>query len=507
MELELRHTSLDGFQMILERTVVQEETMEGIVPDVCPDVMRIVDAHGQLCLTARELSVGSLRITGTVRTAVLYVPEGEDGARHVEVGIPFVCSLDDPLLHGNCKVWVKPRLNGVDARAVNPRKVLVRAEILLEVCVFAPEEQAVCSEVFCPEQIGLQQRQEERVICVISAVNEKGITFSDVLALPSSRPRAAQLLRSRVEQRALECKVIGGKLVIKGEAELTVLYRTEEGGAAAARFELPYSQVMELPGVSEGSEIRAEAVMTGLDCALQPGDPGSFAMTVEMLIHAAAFEKRTVTVLNDLFATDCPVEIERDRIGLCTSVTKESGREGVRQFCECGIPVGSVVDAFLSVGRVSAEKEEGGTVCRADTAVTVLFVSEDDALCSVTYPIPVRTQWKGAAGTVSGCRCRGVGELTAVPVTGGLEIRFEVEFSGVVMETEVCPVIGAVRTLPQPEGGGERPSVVVRAVGEGESLWDIAKACHSTMEDIAAANELEGEQLTEGAMLLIPRRR
>jgi len=507
MELELQHTSLDGFQMILERTVIQEETVEGIVPDVCPDITRIVDADGQVFVTGRDLSMGNLRITGAVHAAVLYIPEGEEGARRMEVELPFACSLDDPGLHGSCKVWVKPRLNGADARAINPRKVLTRAEILLDVRVYAPEEQQICGGAVCTEQIGLQQKLEEREAWVISAVNEKAISFSDVLSIPSSRPSAVQTLRNRMEQRSLECKVIGGKLVVKGEAELIVLYRTEENTAASVRFAIPYSQVMELPGVGEESEVQADVAVTRLECALQPGDTGAISLAVEMLIHAVAFEKRTVTMLTDLYAISCPVEPEWGSLVLSTAVERESRRESARQFCECGIPAKTVVDSFLSVGRVTAEQGMEGACWRADTAVNILFLSEDDALCAVTYPIPVDCARKDVGGSTSGCRCRGVGELTAVPVTGGLEVRFEVEFSGFEMHQITCPAVGSVRVLPLPEGGGERPSVVLRMVGDGESLWDIAKAYQSTTEDIAAANELEGEQASAGTMLLIPRRR
>ena len=80
--------------------------------------------------------------------------------------------------------------------------------------------------------------------------------------------------------------------------------------------------------------------------------------------------------------------------------------------------------------------------------------------------------------------------------------------------------------LPLPDGGGghcrsrprrvkpsevqavgPRPSVVIRRVERGEALWDIAKACGSTVEDIRCANTLPGEEAEVGALLLIPARR
>ena len=53
----------------------------------------------------------------------------------------------------------------------------------------------------------------------------------------------------------------------------------------------------------------------------------------------------------------------------------------------------------------------------------------------------------------------------------------------------------------------ERPSVILRAVRAGETLWDVAKACLSTDSEIMEASGLTSEELYPGQMLLIPRKR
>ena len=55
MEMELQHTCLNGFQTVLDQILIQEETLESIVPDACPDIMRIVDVCGQAVLTGKKL--------------------------------------------------------------------------------------------------------------------------------------------------------------------------------------------------------------------------------------------------------------------------------------------------------------------------------------------------------------------------------------------------------------------------------------------------------------------
>lgn len=509
MELELQRTCLNGFQTVLERTAVQEETLESIVPDACPDIMRIVDADGQVCLTSREASMGSLRVGGTVRAAVLYIPDGEDGPRHMDVQIPFLCALEDPALHGGCRVIALPRLCGVDARAVNPRKVLVRAELAIDLRVYAPGENSPCTGVSCGSgEDGVQQRLDQQEAYLVCAVGEKPFTFSDVLNFPASKPRAEELLRSRVEPRNLEAKVIGSKLILKGEAELTVLYRAEGGEVVSAKFQLPYSQIMEVAGVHEESDVMVEPAVSGLECSLQTGDPGGVAVTMELLAQAAVWEKQPVTLLTDLYSTRAALEVEREEVSIERLVGWETRRENVRQMCECGIPAKTVVDASVAVGRVTQGRGETGAVTfRAETSVTILFLSEDDALCSVTYPIPAASELNTEEGARIACRCGAAGGLTAVPVTGGLEVRFDLEFSFLMTQAVQCPCVGSLRELPPPDGEADRPSVTLRVVGENEALWDIAKACGSTIQDIMAANELEQESAPAGMLLLIPRRR
>lgn len=88
----------------------------------------------------------------------------------------------------------------------------------------------------------------------------------------------------------------------------------------------------------------------------------------------------------------------------------------------------------------------------------------------------------------------------------GLEVRFEAEFAWTITREEQAACVTDVKPGTV-ESAGPRPSVVIRRVERGEALWDIAKACGSTVDDIRCANTLPGEEAEVGALLLIPARR
>ena len=54
MELEFDRDVIQGYEVLADGTVCQEETLESIVPDACPDILRIVAVCGQAALNGKQ---------------------------------------------------------------------------------------------------------------------------------------------------------------------------------------------------------------------------------------------------------------------------------------------------------------------------------------------------------------------------------------------------------------------------------------------------------------------
>ena len=245
MDMELQRVTLEGYRPVAHTMFSQEETLESIVPDACPDIARIVSASGKVFLKDKELGEGTLRLSGTARVTVLYIPEGEEQPRALEVSIPFQCARDDPKYHAGCPVLADIQAPSADARTINPRKMLVRVELAVWAEAYQREAGELTSDLGEGGGEGLQKLVVPRKCCVIPDVAEKTFVFSDVLRPPASRPEMEELLLYRAELGPADAKFIGKKLVLKGEVQLSVVYRSGDG-LCPARFELPYSQVLDV---------------------------------------------------------------------------------------------------------------------------------------------------------------------------------------------------------------------------------------------------------------------
>ena len=508
MDLELSRTHFNCYDMVLDTTIMQEETMETIVPDACPDILQIVDTQAKVFLQSKEAQDGRCEVGGTVKVSVLYLPEEEVGLRHISLSIPFLCRSDLPSVTAQCKLLAIPRVQGAETRILNPRKVLTRVNLAVALRVYTPQTAVFCQGVAQGDD-GVQQLCTKQSVSLVTALQEKPFHFTDEVSIPGSRPGAEELLHSRVELTCSESKIIGSKLIFKGEAVLQLLYRAAEGVVCTFSFELPFSQIMEIPGVDEDAACTLELTTTDLDCVLTgEGGGRTAAVSMELLAQASVRESRSIELLSDLYSISCNLKPTFQVYSLQDLLDASISHQTVREVLESELPVKSVIDSHVELGGLHTGREGDLTTFTVDAAVTVLCLTEEDHISAMRQSFPITCKIPLPEGCLCSCTCTTSAERFATPTAGGIEVRFSLDFRYVALSTR--QVAGVVDV--QAEEGGLRdtthqPSIVLRMLGEQEGLWDIAKSYSTTTEDIMRANELTEETIEPGRLLLIPKRR
>lgn len=505
MKLELNRTHLAGYETVLDTTVFREETLETIVPDANPDILRLIDTQGKVLLKGKEAMDGRVTLTGTARLTVLYQPEGGTGLCRLEVGIPFSVSVEERRLTSGCTVTAVARVAGADTRTINPRKILTRVEVAVSVKAFCAETTVLCTGIHAEGGTAEEWKEVHRPCCV-SAVQEKQVTFEDDLSIPAGRPAAEELICNRVELACHEAKLIGNKLIFKGDAVVRLLYRPVGGGMGAADFTLPFSQITEVIGVGEDGQCTVNVGLTGADFSLG-SDGRTVSASLSMLAQVVVREEREVELLADTYSTCCSVKADRVPYTYRRRCGAGAGRQTVRQMIETGLSVQSVVDAYCLVGQTARKREGSQMNLIADVILTAVCMTEEGDFCAVSRRMEVECPVDIPEDCLCSFECR-CGELIATPTADGVEVRFPVEFPYFCEQEEQGMVIREVTFEEDGEDGGqEKPSIILRLLQPGESLWEVAKRYGTTIEDIIRANELENGHPGDGTLLLIPRKR
>lgn len=505
MELELHRTHFTDYDTVLDTTVFQEETLESIVPDACPDIQRLIDTQGKILLKSKAVLDGRVTLTGTARLEVLYVPDGGSGLCSLEVNIPFSISVEEKNIRSGCFLSAVVTSAGADSRTLNPRKIVSRIEIAACVKVFSERTVALAEGIGASEGT-VEQRTEAHQVYTVSAVVEKQVSFEDDLTIPTGRPAAEELLGSRVSLSCSDAKVIGNKLIFKGEASIQMLYRCVGGGLDMADFTLPFSQITEVVGVGENAVCNLQLCLTAADFRLRE-DGRTVSASLSMNAQAIIHEVRRLILLSDTYSTACQLSAVCAPFEYYVCRTEGVERQMVREMIETGFPLRTVVDSYCTVGRMVQSREGGKMRLTAQIIITVLCVTEEEGYCAVSRGIEVN----GSAEVPEGCECLfdcRCENLAASPTADGVEARLSLNFPFTGLEKVSAAVVRDVSISDATTEEMERkPSIVLRVFQDGERLWDIAKRYGTTIADIIKANELASEQPDGGTLLLIPRKR
>lgn len=504
MELELKRDAIHCFETVADVTICQEETQEAIVPDACPDILRIVEVCGQACLTGKQAREGMATVSGMVRASVLYLPETGGCLRHMELSVPFTCQVEAPGLTSQGTILADPRLRWAEARVLNPRKILLRVDLAVEIRACQPCERTICQGVEAAEEHGIRQFQEEQTTDQIVAVQEKPFTFTDGVDLGLSE--GGELLSLRGEPSCEESRLIGSKLIFKGSVELHALLRDADGTLRTARESMPFSQIIEVPGAGEDAECEVRVVLTDLNAPAIGTTVGSAEVTLELLAQAVVRSQRPVTMLQDIYSTGWMLEVQTEEHTMRQVVDQSIRPQSVREILETTTLVRNAIDGWLSLGEIRQSREGDQMILSAEVLITALYLDDGEELQSIQRTVQTDCRLDCPVQAVCQCWCTAPGELAVVPAAGGLEVRFTLEFHCLCLAERRQAAISSARLGEErAKPDGTQPSVVLRMAAPGERLWDIAKAYGTTTEEITQANELEEGCLPTGRMLLIPR--
>lgn len=505
MELEFKQESIEDFDVLTETTLCQEETLESIVPDACPDILRIVDVCGQAMLTGKQAHEGLASVSGVVRAAILYQPEGGGGLRKMDVTLPFHCQAESAGLTDTGTVHAGARLRFAEARVLNPRKVLLRVDLAVDITTYRHRVQKIICAAQEEQHENLCQLQHECEHYFISYVQEKPFTFQEQIRLQGTQSEPPLLLSTRALATCTESRLIGSKLIFKGTAEVCMLLQESGGLLSSERESLPFSQILEIPGAQEDCDCSVRLEITDFQCHPSEADSHTMDVTLELLALVRVHTKRPVTCLRDLYSTSHTVETEAASQKLCQFRENLVRSQPVRDLIETSDMVRSVVDSRITLGNTDSQMEGGDLLLVTDAWITVLYLDENELLQCARKTIDVSCRLNLTKDMLYSCGSHAPGEVYASPAAGGIEVRFNVDFQCCsVQSTEISTVSSAQLGEPRSVARKKTPSVVLRLAQPGEGLWDLAKAYGTTTQLILQANNMESEAALDGRMLLIP---
>lgn len=502
MEWKLNSAKIQYYRCVLEEELLSEETGEAIVPDSKADIAEVVDTDGYFLLEDRSAGEGTYTVSGTLAATVLYRPDGEGTLCSMGVSVPFRFCVRNEALKLSCSVEPAFFLKTLETRVLNPRKVLVRAELCLRVSCFDACALELPTGVEAPDGVRLEELREDTTVTCVTGMQEKPVTVQDELTVSAAPESLRELLLVHPDILDYETRTVGTRAVVKGTFQLLALFAMEGEDPHAETFRIPFSQVMDV-GEQEGDrEPRLNFCLEDVTCRFSERQ---LQVSCTALVQAEMTSETPVSLLRDVYSIDAATEVQRREAALTGRVESTDSLQNLRASVGTGTGVRSVLCAWLVPKQNTCERGENSAAVRTVSEAHVLYLPETGG-CSCARA-EVSGEMSVPCGETDRLRVcgKGSGELFASPGADGIDLRGSRAVLTERAETETVSAISAVSASETETDGTPGPSVILRRVAEGETLWALAKAARTTGKAICDANQIGEGDVAPGVLLLIPR--
>lgn len=473
---------------------------EIILPDYCPNILRILQTTAHPTLNSAVRTGDRLTVEGSVEYKILYLPEDGCGIKSVSQQTHFSCTVDM-----NCdadadfSVTLTPK-NCV-ARALNPQKIYARCSVLINVKV--NQTKAIPMPVL---PVGCETKTCKKKAAKLLCSAKKPLRISDEFEMDPGKV-ATMILQTKVTFKETEQKPLTDKLIVKSDMIFDLLCAADDNSVFPVRKIFPISQILDLPGIHPGAFFRTEfeLISSNLIAKDETADGSqTVAYDVEINVSGNAYEETTAEWTEDAYSVKKTVECSRETLSTERFlVVEEAGT--IRETAEVGTCTGILwAEVKPELRGTYYRPEEDKIACEGVWDCRFIMNDADGTPCSAVREIPFTLELPA-----NGCKnpVRNDTGLILTDLSWSLtdashvEIRGTYRWNGLIFGRETAEAVTCVTEK------ADRPrcadAVVLYYAEKGESAWKIAKEHSCPYTDFIRTNELECDEIDEDKMLMI----
>lgn len=508
MELTLQRQSITINEVVYDGYVEHPIECDALLPDYCPDIVKVLKCGVTTHLGSTAVNGDRLTVEG-IAVAHIYYSSEKGQIRHAEYKIPFGKSVELRAAPQNPVVTVRPSVDYVNCRAVNQRRLDVRGAITLGIKVNDKRQEQIVNDA---EGAGMQLRRD--IVQATDLVNQQNTPFSinEELELGYGKGPIGNIVRVDSRVNAQDHKVIAGKVVVKGDFMLHLLYQPQddESKLEVMEYSLPLSQIIDCEGVDEHCICSVEMVCVSCDVQPKTGEDGqyrSFLLDARIMAMVSAFRHMEIPVATDCFST----RYECKHTHRPVTFTRLAGvmHETLIHKVTLDLPenVEKVLDAWCEVDALNWKYEDGAIGASLRLTVSMFAQMENGERLYFEQPSEME-QVLPAQGNGDFIQFEPTADVlsSTYNLVGRerIDMRCEVLLKGCVYCTVKQNSIGEITVDESKAKVKEQNKLYIYYADEGENVWDIAKRYNTSPGAIWEENQLEDDALPQKAMLLIP---
>lgn len=484
-----------------------------IVPDVKPDILKVLQIDATSCVTGKEVTNGKTRVNGRVDLKILYIPDSDrEKIKSIITSFDYVQNVDSQKINENMKAVVMSNVERAEFSLINSRKLRVKVIVGLDYEVIAEQNVEIAVETSDSDSAELLRENVKLQNCI--ELSEEEFSVKESLEVPSGQTSINELLKVDVKISDSEYKTVTDKIVVKGAIGVCVLYTDENCEIQFMEMEIPFTEVFDCIDVSDDTICDIDYCVSDVRYEVSEdndGDRRIVELDISVTAQIKATENVSVDMICDCYEPFMRTQLLKEEIELEEVVSRPHTQNTLREMLETasGAPgVSGVYDVITKPCITKTQLQNGKLLAEGRIEAYILYLtdSNESPVYSMKKEIPFSYLLdcdSEEEDLIPEIRAEVKHTSYNLNVAGEIELRCILALNANIIRRRKIEIINDVVT-EQMENSDKR-GIVIYFVQNGDNLWEVSKRYAIPRDEVIKFNKMdETDNLEAGSRLFIP---
>ncbi len=477
-----------------------------IVPDSKPDILDTICTSGVVSIYKKEVQDEKVRLDGCINTYIMYMPDGaDDMVRGLNTTVDFSESISVPEAREGMSVVSEVSIKSIEAKVINGRKVGVKAALEVRLKIYSNEDVEIVNEIQNRDDI--QILKEDLKVNSLIGQGETKIYAKDNIQIDNIDD-LAEILKAQISLTDKDIKVSYNKVLTKAEAEIKIMYLTEDNRINTINYKIPVVGFIDIPNVSEDNICDVNYEIKNIIIKPNAQEEHSIYVEMEIEVKCYVYENKQINLIQDLYSPNEKLEFDNKQI---SAIIDKQNKIDVKQIRENvnfqDVDGLKLIDVDVSASILNETKINSKILYEAELNMKFLFENSKSQIIVKEAKIPFEYTLENLQNgeSLNTDNVIDIKNQDFILQDGGnVDCNIDLQIATNMYRT------ANINTIDNIQENGDREeqdySIVIYVVKKGDTLWNIAKQFGSTVESIAKVNDIENaNQIMPGQKLFIPR--
>ena len=497
--IEAQRENLNVNKLIAEKKEIIFVEGDMIVPDSKPDILNTICTSGVVSIYKKEAQEGKVRLDGSVNTYIMYMPDGgEDTVRGLNTCIDFSENINVSNCIDGMNVISDIKIKSIEAKVINGRKVGIKATLEVNLKIYSNEIQ---------NENNVQILKEDLTVNSLVGQGTTKIYAKESIQLDVA-DNLAEILRAQVCLIDRDVKISYNKVLAKSEAEIRIMYLTEDNRICTVNYKIPVVGFIDIPNVTDGNLCDVNYEIKNIIIKPNSQEEHSIYVEIEIEVSCYVYEEKQLNLIQDMYSTIQNLNFEKKQIMTMTNKQCVTNIKQIREKINFNDIDGlNLVDVDIITNITNENKINSKILYESEMELRFIFENSRKQVIIKEVKLPFEytvENLQNGESLNTDCNMEVKSKDFIVQDGGNISCNIDIQADTNMYRMANINMIDSI------EENGEREeqdySIVIYIVKKGDTLWNIAKEFGSTVDSIARVNGIENRDLIQpGQKLYIPK--